>query len=103
MRFLFTLGIVRAYTPIKDRKEDCAMTEKTLLALEKNEVGTVISVQVDGAMRRRFYDIGCIKGAKIRLIGVSPFGDPRAYAICGAMIAIRAEDAKRIRIRVDDI
>jgi ferrous iron transport protein A len=54
-------------------------------------------------MRRRFYDIGCTKGAKIHLVGVSPFGNPRAYAICGAVIAIRDEDAKYIRIRVDDI
>lgn len=79
------------------------MTEKPLCSLTKNEVGTVISVLTDGSMRRRFYDIGCTKGAKIHLVGVSPFGNPRAYAICGAVIAIRDEDAKYIRIRVDDI
>lgn len=79
------------------------MTEKTLAALGKDELGTVIEVGGEHAMRRRFYDIGCIKGAEIRMIGAAPLGDPRAYAVCGAMIAIRAADAEKIRIRVEDI
>lgn len=79
------------------------MTEKTLASLTKGEVGTVSAVLGDAAMRRRLYDIGCIKGAEVRMIGASPFGDPHAYAICGAVIAIRAKDAALIRIRVDDI
>jgi ferrous iron transport protein A len=79
------------------------MTEKTLTALKKGEIGTVVSVLGDDAIRRRLYDIGCIKGAMVRLLGVSPLGDLRAYAICGAIIAIRAKDACGIRVRVDDI
>ncbi len=79
------------------------MTEKTLLKLQKGESGIVTDVLAEPSMRRRFYDIGCIKGAEIRLLGVSPGGDPRAYAVCGAIIAIRAADAAHIRIRVEDI
>ena len=78
------------------------MTEKTLATLEKGEIGIVTEVLSSDAMRRRFYDIGCIKGAKIRVVGVSPFGNPRAYVICGAVIAIRMKDAAEIRVRVDD-
>ncbi len=79
------------------------MTEKMLTKLKEHEIGTVTAVLAKGAMRRRFCDIGCIKGARIRVIGKAPFGTLRAYAICGAMIAIRACDAEKIRVRVENI
>ncbi len=77
------------------------MTEQTLLTLKKGEVGTVRAVLAEDAMRRRFYDIGCIEGAKLRMIGTAPLGGPRAYAIAGAIIAIRKKDAETVRIRID--
>ena len=79
------------------------MTEKTLMTLKENEIGIVTAVLAEGTMRRRFCDVGCIKGAKIRMLGEAPCGGLRAYAICGAMIAIRKGDAERIRVRVENI
>ena len=49
-------------------------------------------------MRRRFMDIGCMVGSDIKKLGVGPFGDPSAYLICGAVIAIRKKDAATIRV-----
>lgn len=48
--------------------------------------------------RRRLLDLGFVKGASVRCVGKSPSGDPAAFLICGAVIAIRSEEGKQIRI-----
>ncbi|MCQ2440591.1 MAG: ferrous iron transport protein A [Clostridia bacterium] len=52
----------------------------------------------DENMHRRLLDIGLIENTKIKCIGKSPFGDPKAFLIRGAVIAIREEDCKDIMI-----
>lgn len=47
-------------------------------------------------MRRRMIDLGIVEGTKIECVGRSPSGDPSAYMIRGAVIAIRKRDAKNI-------
>lgn len=49
-------------------------------------------------MRRRFLDIGLIEDTPVECIGRSPAGDPSAYLIRGAVIAIRAEDSASIKL-----
>jgi len=39
-----------------------------------------------------------VEGTKIRCVLRSPLGDPAAYRIRGAVIAIRKEDAKNVRV-----
>lgn len=51
-----------------------------------------------GSMRRRLLDMGLIPGTKVECVGKSPSGDPKAYLIRGAVIAIRKEDAEQILI-----
>ncbi len=55
-----------------------------------------------GAMRRHLLDIGLTEGARVGCIGRSPTGDPTAYLIRGAVIAIRAEDSREILIREEN-
>ena len=55
-------------------------------------------INTTGSMRRRFLDIGLIKNTKVECIGRSPAGDPTAYLIRGAVIALRKEDCKDILI-----
>lgn len=50
------------------------------------------------AIRRRLMDIGVVKNTKIECVGISPLGDPRAYLIKGAVIAIRAADCADITV-----
>lgn len=50
------------------------------------------------AIRRRLMDIGVVKNTKIECVGISPLGDPRAYLIKGAVIAIRAADCACIAV-----
>ncbi len=41
---------------------------------------------------------GLKPGAKINLLFTSPFGDPSAYEILGAVFALRTSDAKHIML-----
>ena len=69
-----------------------------LCALQPGECAQVFSLYTDGSMRRRLLDIGLIPGTYIECIGRSPAGDPTAYLIRQAVMAIRQEDAARIQV-----
>lgn len=45
---------------------------------------------------RRLSDMGFVPGTTAKCVGISPFGDPKAYLVRGAVIALRNEDAKGI-------
>ena len=68
----------------------------TLDKLNINESGSVAEILSEGAMRRRMIDLGIVEGTRIECIGRSPAGDPSAYLVRGAVIAIRALDASMI-------
>lgn len=59
----------------------------------------VSELQSTGSMRRRLLDIGLIKDTTVECLGRSPGGDPAAFMVRGAVIAIRSEDCKDILIR----
>lgn len=74
----------------------------SLIALNQlcpGERGIVAEVHTAGSMRRRFLDIGLIENTPVVCVGRSPAGDPCAYLIRGAVIAIRADDSRHILIR----
>ena len=58
----------------------------------------VKALAVTGPMRRRLLDIGLVAGTRVECLGRSPLGDPSAFLIRGAVIAIRAEDCAAILI-----
>lgn len=64
--------------------------------------GRVVMLKTYGTMRRRFMDLGLVVGADIKCVGISPPGDPKAYSICGAVIAIRKEDGDGVEIVLSD-
>ena len=43
-------------------------------------------------------DLGFIPGAPVSALQAAPWGDPVAYGVRGAVIALRREDARRILI-----
>lgn len=75
------------------------MGEERLCFLEVGESAVVTRIEVTGALRRRFQDIGLISGTKIKSVLKSPCGTTTAYLIRGAVIAIRQGDAWGITIR----
>lgn len=57
-----------------------------------------LSNRCRGAERRRFMDLGILPGTTIRAEMRSPSGDPTAYVIRDALIALRQEQASLIQI-----
>jgi DtxR family Mn-dependent transcriptional regulator len=64
---------------------------------EKGEV-LALSPRIRGAERRRLMDLGVLPGTVIEVEMVSPSGDPTAYRVRDALIALRGTQAEMIRI-----
>ena len=60
--------------------------------LRPGEKAFVKELVASDSMRRRFLDIGLVAHTPVECLGRSPGGDPSAFLIRGAVIAIRAED-----------
>lgn len=56
----------------------------------------VRKINLDGSIKRRLLDIGLIEGTKVENVLISPVGDPKAFLIRGAVIALRNEDSSKI-------
>jgi DtxR family Mn-dependent transcriptional regulator len=69
-----------------------------LTALAPGSVGRVVTLRSHGLARRRLLDLGVTPGALIERVFTSPFGEPTAYRVRGALIALRAEQADQIEI-----
>lgn len=67
-------------------------------SLTPGEAATVSEILHTGDMRRRLQDIGLIRGTSVECVGRSPLGDPAAYRIRGAVIALRDSDTALIGI-----
>lgn len=64
--------------------------------LPLGQVGMVTSLISSGTQRRRMLDLGLVEGTRVKALQKSPSGDPVAYLIRGAVIALRSEDADQI-------
>lgn len=82
------------------KKEKVPKYEISLKDIEPGEHARVIELKNTGCMRRRFLDIGLICGTDVECIGRSPCGDPSAYMIRGAVIAIRSDDSEKILVTI---
>ena len=72
---------------------------KTLNILKVNETAIIEAVNCSESIKRRLLDLGLIKGTVIKILYKSPFGDPSAYLIRGAVIALRNDDTQHIIIK----
>lgn len=64
--------------------------------IKSGESARVIAVKSTRGIRRRLLDIGLTENAPVMCVGISPLGDPKAFLIRGAVIALRSEDTKNI-------
>ena len=55
----------------------------------------------DGIIRRRMLDLGLITDTEVEALQKSPSGDPTAYHIRGAVIALRSEEANKIIVEIN--
>ena len=70
-----------------------------LSALRPGEGGVVREMLIAGPLRRRLRDLGMIEGNEVLCLGRSPGGDPAAYRVCGAVLALRDRDSAQILLR----
>lgn len=68
----------------------------TLSSLKVGQIATVKKLHSTGSMRRRLQDIGLIEGTRVECLQKSPAGDPIAFLIRGAVIALRNEDSGNV-------
>jgi DtxR family Mn-dependent transcriptional regulator len=81
------------------------LVEKTppgapLATLKPGEKGRVVALspRLRGADRRRMMDLGILPGTTIDVEMTSPSGDPTAYKIRGALIALLKDQAQLIQV-----
>lgn len=72
------------------------MNIKKLSSLKEGESCHIKELNMNGKMRSRLMDLGMTYGAEVECLHISSGGDPAAYLICGAVIAIRKNDASEI-------
>lgn len=72
-----------------------------LSQLRQGQSAVVMEISLQGQMRRRIYDLGLIPGTCVKRLQTAPAGSPIAYAVRGAVIALRRCDAQHIAAEVD--
>jgi len=76
--------------------------DKNLIPLHQLPIGSFGKVKkliAEGSSRRRLLDLGLICDTTVESLQKSPAGDPIAYQIRGAVIALRKEEASKILIQ----
>lgn len=71
----------------------------TLQDIIPGQRGIVKDLTCSGSIRRRLLDIGLVENTAVECVGASPHGDPKAYLIRGAVIALRSEDSRNILLK----
>jgi len=73
---------------------------KPMSHMQSGESAVVLSISAAsrGLDRQRLLDLGLLPGTKVGVELVGPGGDPKAYRIRGALIALREDQAKRILV-----
>ncbi len=87
--------------PVSVPAKETPCTGRPLHTLKPGQSGAVVSLstRLRGAERRRMMDLGILPGTVIHAEMISPVGDPIAYRIRGALVALRREQADLICIQ----
>ena len=82
-------------------EQEIEIASETLVDLSPGESGKVISISkaCRGLQRRRLMDLGIVPGTKISAEFASVDASPMAYNIRGALIALRSDQARMIKIK----
>lgn len=70
----------------------------TLNTVPAGGYALVARINTGGAVRRRLLDLGLVPGTRVEVVRRSPLGDPVAYNIRGAVIALRKEESCRVLV-----
>ena len=71
--------------------------------LQPGQRGTITRINGESALRRRFAEMGIIKGEIILIERNAPMGDPVEYFIKGYHLALRKEEAAQIEVMLNGV
>lgn len=74
-------------------KRQCALND-----LKRGEAARVVFMDSGAPLAGRLRDVGLIEGAWVKCLMKSPLGDPKGYAVRGAVIALRSADASGVLV-----
>ncbi|MDY2727034.1 MAG: FeoA family protein [Anaerostipes faecalis] len=89
-------NILLLVTIIKVKK----IMEKRMDEMEPGEKGEIIKIDVKEDFCDRMAAVGLEEKVSVVCVGKSPWGNPSAYGVCGAVIAFRNEDVHNIKVIV---
>jgi DtxR family Mn-dependent transcriptional regulator len=78
-----------------------ALRRLSALAIGQQATVESIAPACRGMERRRLLDLGLVPGTRVVAEFASPAGDPVAYRVRGALIALRTQQADMIHIQPD--
>lgn len=70
-----------------------------LCDISPGQKALVSEVSTGSTLRRRLLELGLVEGTEVTCLRRSPWGDPTAYRIRGAVIALRRSDSAGILVR----
>lgn len=73
---------------------------KTLDQVQPGEAGTVITVEGEGRIRRRLFDMGVTPGAPFSFRKKAPLGDPIEITLRGYELSLRKAEARLVNVDI---
>ncbi|MCS7149827.1 MAG: ferrous iron transport protein A [Caldimicrobium sp.] len=71
-----------------------------LSELKKGERGKIVALNLKGALKKRFQEMGILPGEEVSVERVAPLGDPVDIYIKGYHLSLRKEEAEGIEVEV---
>ncbi len=75
---------------------------KKLNTFEVGETGLIKTVEGEGKIRRRLFDMGVTPGAIVTLVKKAPLGDPLEVNIRGYELTLRKDEACYVTLEVEE-
>jgi ferrous iron transport protein A len=80
------------------------MSEWTPLSqLCPGQRATIVRIEGNGQVRRRYLEMGFVRGETVDVERVAPLGDPIEYRLKGYHISLRRADAQNILVDSSDL
>jgi len=88
---------------VEEKRDTVDLPGQPLTELKPGQSATVVSLspRIRGVERRRLMDLGLLQGTNIEVVMESASGNPIAYRIRGAVIALRKKQAQLINVCPD--
>ena len=73
-----------------------------LSTLKVGQSGVIAKLNIKGAIKRRFLDMGLVTGETIKVERVAPFGDPIDFIVKGYHLSLRKSEASQILVEASN-